>query len=111
MSNDEKVTLHLEYDEEMDESVARSYAKDGPDYYLSPANKARARAARELFPEYKYEVGRPYEVTFGDSRHSRQGIVRLLYRVEGGWGYNQTVRVWGDRDIRSARPLAFGEEV
>src|SRR5574340_713639 len=114
MSDRKMVTLHVEYDERISEDTARQYAEHGPDHYSTSYGKAVARAGRELFPEYKYEVGQPYEVT-----HEYGGEVKtaLFYRGKDFWSRTSAGDVWfrdrnsGYHSSLSVRRVTVGEEV
>lgn len=111
--SDKMVTLHLEFDEEMGEADVRAWAREDEENFSYALDRARVRAARKLFPEYRCKVGQPYEVTFDNG--PSVNITRLLYRVEGGWtaSKGRPTSAWHDDKItvHSVREVTVGGEV
>jgi hypothetical protein len=111
MDDDKMITLHVEYDEEMSKYTAQELARNGPEGYHSPLHKARAKAARKLYPEYKYKVGEPYEVAYFDGPAR---VTRLVYRTSDGWSaIRDGNTIWDDRFTRvnSVRKVTIGDGV
>lgn len=111
--SDKMVTLHLEFDEEMGEADVRAWAREDEENFSYALSRARVRAARKLFPEYRYKVGQPYEVTYDNGL--LVNITRLLYRMEGGWttSKGRLRSAWRDDEItvHSVREVTIGGEV